>query len=738
MRSVGTYQRLVFNPFTIILTLAKSHIMKKVILFVLLIRMSGFNLPAQDRMLTLDDCVINYDLYPENLSQLKWQGNTSYYTYVDQDLNMVLQGSPSGDEKPIFGLSYLNAVIPEGVDSMKRIPAFNWFSDDEIGFQFGGYLWSYHLGDKNLIRRATIPEDAESVEIADNYNVAFTKDNNVFVSLSAISKTIQISTDGSHDLVYGEAAHRFEFGIQKGMFWSPSGDKLAFYRVDQSMVTDYPIIDYSEIPAKMNPDKYPFAGDNSHHATVGVFDIRSGETTYLQTGGPPEQYLTNITWSPDGKRIFLAIVNRGQDTMQLNVYHAMTGAYIKTLFTETDKEYVEPEHGPAFHPDGSSFIWQSERDGYNHLYLYTTEGKLLGQLTAGNWEVTDFIGFDKTGKKAFYASTQVSPLERHLYALDIRNRKTKQLTDVHGTHSGQLSKDGRYMLDNYSSTDVPRQIDVLNCRNGKTEKTLLTAPDPLQEYNLGEMSLFSINADDGTELFCRMIKPIGFDPDQQYPVFVYLYGGPHLQLVRDRWNGGAQLFLQYMAQQGFVVFTLDNRGSSGRGLGFEQAIFERMGTLEIEDQMVGVKYLHSQPFVDRSKMAVYGWSYGGFMATSMMLRKPGAFQVGVAGGPVTDWRLYEVMYGERYMNTPQENPEGYAESRLMNHIGNLEGKLLIIHGLLDNTVVPQHTRALLQAAVKEGILIDYYAYPDHPHNVRGKDRAHLLHKVSDYVIEKLK
>lgn len=712
--------------------------MKYSIGFLALILILSNRSVAQDKLLSLEDCVTNFDLYPETLSHLQWRGSTGFYTYVSKDNLSLIQGSSSGKEEIILTCRDLNGKFPQGVDTLKRIPAIQWYADDEFGFRYKGALWAYNLSSGKLVKKNSIPSDANEVDIASNYNTAFTKDFNLYVAYAAIDKTVQATKDGSYELVYGEAAHRFEFGIGKGIFWSPAGDKVAFYRVDQSMVSDYPLIDYGSIPAKEKKVKYPFAGDSSHQASIGVFDLRTAEVMYLKTGDPYDQYLTNITWSPDGNRIYVAIVNRGQDTMKLNVYHANTGAFIKTLFTETDKEYVEPEHGPFFLPDNKSFIWQSERDGFNHLYLYTIDGKLQGQLTNGEWEVTEFLGVDKEGKVAIFTSTGNGPLERHHYSVDLRNRKLQKITSERGRHRGKLSADGRYLIDDYSNTDLPRQIEIVNCRNGKSIKTLLNSSNPLAGYNLGELSLFSIKAADGTDLYCRMIKPIDFNPAAKYPVFVYLYGGPHLQLIHNAWNGNAQLFLHYMAQQGFLVFSLDNRGSSGRGLDFEQAIFQNMGTLELEDQMEGVRYLRSLPFVDSTRMAVYGWSYGGFMSSSLMLRKPGTFKVGVAGGPVTDWQLYEVMYGERYMNTPQENPEGYAVSRLMNHIENLDGKLLIIHGLLDDTVVPQHSRALLMASVERGKLLDYYAYPDHPHNVRGKDRVHLLNKVATYVIENLK
>ncbi|GAB3820390.1 hypothetical protein GCM10028895_20410 [Pontibacter rugosus] len=381
-------------------------------------------------------------------------------------------------------------------------------------------------------------------------------------------------------------------------------------------------------------------------------------------------------------------------------------------------------------------MWVSERTGYDHLYLYDTNGKQIRQLTSGNWMVTDILGFSSKGDELYYTSTAESPLERHIYAVNLSNGKTRRISQGSGTHQAQLSPSSKYIIDNYSSQVTPRNIWVLNTE-GKVQQTLLTAKNPLKEYNLGETTVFPIKADDGTDLYTRMITPPNMDQNKKYPVVVYVYGGPHVQLVNNSWLAGANLWMHLMAQQGYIVFTVDSRGSSARGLDFEQATFRQLGTVEMADQLRGVDYLKSLPYVDPTRIGIHGWSFGGFMTTSLMTRHPEVFKVGVAGGPVIDWKYYEVMYTERYMDSPQQNPEGYEKANLLNYVKNLKGKLLMIHGTVDDVVVWQHSLQYIKKAVDEGILLDYFVYPGHPHNVRGKDRVHLMRKVTQYFDENL-
>jgi dipeptidyl-peptidase-4 len=565
--------------------------------------------------------------------------------------------------------------------------------------------------------------------------IAFTKENNLHVSINGVSAAV--TNDSDKGIVNGKTVHRNEFGIDGGTFWSPKGNLLAFYRMDETMVTEYPLVNIDERIAKVENIRYPMAGMASHHVTIGVYDPSKNLVIYLKTGEPAEQYLTNVSWSPDEKYIFVAVVNRDQNHMWLNKYDATTGDFVKTLFEETDNEYVEPLNGLIFlKSNPAQFIWQSRRDGYNHLYLYEVEGNLVKQITKGPWEVTAFHGFDPKETKIYYSSTQESPLERHLYSIDLKTGKTLKFTSGNGTHTTIVSPDGKFVIDRLSSLNVGSQTKLIN---DKGESVRLIAEDlnPLKNYKLGETSYVTLKADDGSDLFGRLILPVDFDASKKYPVLVYVYGGPHSQLVTDTWLGGANLYFNYLATKGYVVWTLDNHGTAARGADFEQAIHRKLGDIEGKDQMVGVNYLKSLPYVDASRIGIDGWSYGGFMTLTLKLRNPDVFKVATCGGPVIDWKYYEIMYGERYMDTPEQNPEGYKKACLLNYVDQMEGKVLIIHGAQDNTVVWQNSLQFIQSCIQKGKQVDYFVYPNHEHNVGGMERLHLFRKLAEYYDQNL-
>lgn len=711
--------------------------MKKIIVLVL-IAVYGQLSYGQSKTFDLMEIMTNFDLYPASLDQLKWLPSTNQFSYVDESDNLKIGSVNEESTSNFMSLNELNDLLPDSLSLLSSFPSHTWKSSSTFSFRMKGKVWSYKKSADSLRLRSVYDPSGQNVDVAKNYNVAFTKGGNIYVTNAKHKSYRALTDDGGTEIVYGEAAHRSEFGIVKGTFWSPSGTKLAFYRIDQSKVSDYPLADYSQIPASLKSIKYPMNGDESQNVSIGVYDINTNKMVFLKTGEPTDQYLTNITWSPGGNYVFVAVLNRGQDTMKLNQYDARSGIFIKTLFTETDKEYVEPENGPMFFKkDIEKFLWMSERDGFDHLYLYDTDGNMLKQLTQGDWKVTEFLGFDLGEKNIYITTTKKTVLERHPYSVNIKEGTMKRISSFAGYHRSQLSFDGKYLLDSYTRVDNAGFVKILDIKKGEKVRTLFKAPNPLEEYNLGEVSLFSIAGEDGDSLHCRLIKPVDFNEFKKYPVIIYLYGGPHLQIVRNSWNGGAQYFLQYLAQQGYAVFSLDNRGSAHRGIEFEQAVFRQLGTLETEDQMRGVNWLKKQKWVDKERMGVFGWSYGGFMATSLKLRKPGVFKVAVAGGPVTDWRMYEIMYGERYMDRITENPEGFEMSKLSNYLEDLEGKLLFIHGLQDNVVLPQHSLNFLRRSVELGKQVDFYPYSAHPHNVRGSDRAHLMQKISQYFMENL-
>lgn len=690
-----------------------------------------FDLSGQDKKeLTLETAILKQssDLAPDDLKGIEWI-DASIFVNHGPDGSLEIK-STQGD--------ILNTIMPKDVNaciskydsaSVSRIRPMGWKSATTFYLGSGNAIFTYDYRAGECAKVLTYPKEASNKTFSESSgNLAYTMGNDVYVATKSDSK-IRVTNHGEGAVSAGVAIHRSEFGIRKGLFWSEDGTKLGFYEMDESPVTEYPLANYDSIPGKASPIRYPMAGQASHHARVGVFDTKTKNTIYLNTTGPNDQYLTNFTFSPKGDKAYLAVLNRGQDHLQLNTYDSGTGEFQKTLFEETDDKYVEPENPPRILADGS-FLWMSERDGYNHIYHYKENGELIGQVTRGDYDVLEVVSIDSRGKKLIIRATE-GLMDTRLYQVDVKSGKAKKIGQRDGTYS-VYADDGTDLIVKFKSKDVPGEITSYTA-SGKKVRQLLTADNPLDEYAIGDIDFPVISAKDGTPLQARLIKPHDFDPEKKYPVLVYLYGGPHAQMVRNDVRGGAPMWMFYAANRGYLVFTVDNRGSANRGLEFEQATFRNLGTVEMEDQLSGVNYLSTLAYADTSRMAVHGWSYGGFMATSLMLRNPGVFDVGVAGGPVTDWRMYEVMYGERYMDTPEENPEGYENADLKNYTENLEGKLLLIHGLQDNVVVPQHSYTLLESFIDEGKQVDFFVYPGYEHNVRGKDRVHLMTKVLDYI-----
>ena len=567
---------------------------------------------------------------------------------------------------------------------------------------------------------------------------AFLRDNNLWVRY-ADGHDVQLSEDGSREIVYGQSVHRDEFGIYKGTFWSNNGKKLAFYRMDQSMVADYPQVNTFKREAELEPDKYPMAGMTSHQVTIGIFDLETEKTIYLNVGDPTDRYFTNIAWGPDDKTLYLYELNRDQNHCTLDAYDVETGNKIRTLYTETSDKYVEPLHPVTFLPwDSSKFIFWSWKDGFTHLYLMDVNTLKQEQLTSGNWVVKSIVGFCPATKSAIIITKEANVLQRNIYSLSLKTKKRTLLDNGKGVHQANLSEDGLWVLDTWQEPDVPRAYAVTNTKTGKS--TLLqTAPNPWEGWYQPIFESGSVKAEDGiTDLYWRMVKPADFDANKKYPTVVYVYGGPHAHSIEASWHWASRSWETYMAQKGYILFILDNRGSEDRGRDFEQATFRHLGQVEMRDQMSGVNYLKSLPYVDADRIGVHGWSFGGFMTTSLMTTYPEVFKVGVAGGPVIDWKWYEVMYGERYMDTPEQNPEGYEQTSLINKAKNLKGKLQIIIGYNDPTVVPQHALSFLKACIEAGTQPDFFVYPGEGHNMAGHASVHLHERITRYFDDYLK
>jgi len=720
---------------------------KRIMVLLALITITSlFTAMAQDKKLfTLED--LNFggknfaNLRPQNM-WLTWWGDQLVQTDVEACYTIDAR---TGKKTLLFTLDDINKWTGSNDETFVRHLMNATFPYPEKPIVALGNRKAFMLLDFKT--KKTVWQDSISGQEANDWNpvsraTAYVADHQLYVA-DGNGKKHQLSTDGSREIVYGQSVHRNEFGINKGTFWSPKGNRLAFYRMDQSMVTDYPQVDIFPRSATYEPDKYPMAGMTSHKVTVGVYDLSTGKTVYMQAGDPTDRYFTNISWSPDEKTLYIFELNRRQNDCRLVSYNAETGEKIAELYRETSDKYVEPQNPILFLPwDHTKFIMQSQKDGYNHLYLFDVNGRELKQLTSGQWVVMDVIGFNAKTKSIIFEANEYHPLHRHIYSVHADDGKMTQLSAADGIHHARLSASGRYLVDSYSAPTIPRNIDIVDITKAPSPKNLtsiLKSQDPWEPFVQPIFECGSIKAADGkTDLYYRMVKPHDFNPTKKYPTVVYVYGGPHAHNVDASWHYGSRTWETYMAQKGYIVFILDNRGSENRGRDFEQATFHQLGQIEMQDQMKGVEYLRSLPYVDMERLGVHGWSFGGFMTISLMTNYPDVFKVGVAGGPVIDWKWYEVMYGERYMGTPQDNPEGYAKTSLISKAGNLKGKLQIITGYNDNTVVPQHCLSFLDACIKTGTQPDFFAYPGEEHNMRGHASVHLHERITQYFEDFLK
>lgn len=739
----------------------------------------------EKKTFTLNDVIPGGDNYfnlvPKSMPGLQWWGDICVRTDIEnikkidtksgkesilvtlEEVNEALKNSEmpyklTGHIKPLRTL--MAASLPWGD---RNVITFTQYDDRTPGQKY--MIW-YDFSKKKIVNLFNLQgEGPTNFDFCkENGYMAYTIGNDLYVAhegdfSSMVNPKVTGNQQQEKDVVYGQAVHRNEFGIMKGTFWSPKGTYLAFYRMDQSMVTDYPQVNTTARIAELVPDKYPMAGMTSHKVTVGIYNVKDGKTIYLQAGDPTDRYFTNISWGPDEKSVFVIELNRDQNHAQLVQYDAVSGQKIGVLYEEKHARYVEPQHPLIFLPwDDSQFIYQTQRDGFNHLYLMDTKTKLTGEwktgkdsedqyceylktipLTEGNWLVQDVLGFNASRKEIIIASTEISPLQTNIFSLNVKNGKRTLIGMEDGTHQAKLSASGTYLIDYFTSNNVPREISILPT-TGKKGTTLFTATDPLKEnYNLPEITVGTIKAADGeTDLYYRLIKPVNFDPNKKYPAIIYVYGGPHAQMIHNTRFYDARGWDLYMVQQGYVMLTVDNRGSDNRGIKFENCTFRHLGAEEMKDQVQGAKFLQSLPYVDADKIGVHGWSFGGFMTTNLMLTYPDIFKVGVAGGPVIDWQFYEVMYGERYMDTPQANPEGYKESNLRLKAGNLKGRLEVIIGGMDPTCVPQHSISFLRACIDAGTHPDFFIYPEDGHNMMGRDRVHLHEHITRYFLDHLK
>lgn len=721
--------------------------MKKITLLVFTFCFSFCVSSAQSNLIDLNGVFTGKYRY-ESKANLRWRPNTDQYTYydaqTDADGQIIGVDMKNGKETALF--SFKDFLKKNNIDSREQLKSQNmelstsiqWIDANTFSFIFKKddnyysvihHLKSgeYEMEDANMTMTATDASD-------DNKLFVFNDEGSIWVGKAGTDKRYILCPDTGKNIVFGEAVHRSEWGINEGYYFSPQSNYIAFYRMDESMVEDYPLLHTDGAIATIETIKYPMAGRTSHEVKVGIFDVKKSfqeQRTvyhYILTDLNDGEFLTNVTFSPDEKYLYITHLNREQNHSKLIRYDIQSGKKLQVLIEETDNRYVEPQTRMTFLKDGH-FLWQSDRDGWNHFYLYDFDGNLIKQVTSGKWGIIENLGLDPEEQNVFFMTNKDLAVDKYLYSVNLKTGKLTNHTPKSGTHTIFFSPDKKFFFDYYTSLHTPRNI-YANSTTGK-QRLILACPNPYEAHPLGTDTIFTLKNSSGIELFCEMILPPQFDKNKKYPCLVYVYGGPHSQLVTNSFMN-AGVFLNYMAEKGYVIFIMDNRGTNYRGAEFEKCIHRQLGVLESEDQMVGIDYLRSLPFIDTDRMGIDGWSFGGFMTLTMITEHPDVFRSATCGGPVVNWEWYEVMYGERYMDTPQENPEGYAHANLIPKIKNLKCPLLIMHGQQDHTVVQQQSLELLHQSVKDDVQIQYFPYTTHDHNVRGKERVQMWHKIEQF------
>ncbi len=707
---------------------------KKLVLFLLYI--STFALFAQNETIDLNG-YFKGKYIADKLTGLSWQPGTNNYAYIDDNKNVKLVNAKTGKESILFQASALSD------NKLRDFRYMEWIDANTL--YFPRHHATLALKDGKVVFDDMKDVDWDNiVDCSVKNNVFVTQnDNHVFVVTPLNGyKPILLCPDTGKHIVFGSTVHRSEWGIDEGQYFSPKGNYIAFYRMDESMVEDYPLVNTGTPIATVEYMKYPMAGRTSHQVKVGIFDVaksaQAGKAVYhyINTDLNDGEFLTNVTFSPDEKYLYISHLNRAQNHSKLIRYDLQTGNKLKVLIEEIDERYVEPSDRMIFLSDGR-FLWFSETDGWRHLYLYDAEGKLIRKVVDGRFDVINYCGVDAKNQYAYFTIAPTEkPVNQYVCKTSLKDGKVTRLAAFDGVNEPVFSEDMAYFVDHFDNVSTPHDIYLMT-NQGKNVKTLLSSKNPYKDCAMGTTTIFPILNKEGDSLWCRLITPPNMDKNKKYPCLIYVYGGPHSQLVTNSFISGG-VFLEYMAQQGYVVFTLDNRGTQNRGAEFEKCIHRNLGVKEVEDQMCGVDYVKSLPYVDADRIGLDGWSYGGFMTLSLVTEHPEAFRAASCGGPVVNWEWYEVMYGERYMDTPQENPDGYAHANIIPKIKNVKCPLLVMHGCQDHTVVWQQSLELMRQAVTDGIEIEYFPYTIYDHNVIGPERVHLWNKLLQFHNQNLK
>ena len=706
--------------------------------------------------LTLNDIFNSAKFAGKTVNGVHWLKDGAHYSYYERDTsakvtNIFIYGVKEKSSRLLVSTASLK--LNDG-DPPFRFTTYQW-SPDEKQILFisappereylsrltpAGNIFLYDISSKTFRRLTAVNEPQYNVKFSpDGNDIGFVRENNIYILDIASGAEHRLTTDGAEHVINGKFdwVYEEEFEISDGWQWSPDSKHIAFWRLDENRVPEYTLTEWDSLHLKLIPMRYPKAGEANSIVKIGVADVQSSSIQWMDIGTNDDIYIPRIQWTRDPDVLSIQRMNRGQDSLEL-LFADISSGKTKTILTETDDKWVEVSNDLTFLSNGK-FIWPSERDGYRHLYLYNDDGTLLNQITRGTWEVDSYYGVDEKSGVIYYSSTEVSPLERYIYKIQLDGKKKTRLTATPGSHAANFSPSYKYFLDTYSDVSTPPKIFLVS-KDGDLLSVIEDNPIPaLHDVQLGKTTFLSITTSDGIQLNASIVKPADFDSTKKYPVLVYTYGGPGSQVVRNMWERTPDvLWYSLLGQHGYLIFMVDNRGTGARGKEFKTTGYRNFGKWEVNDQVEGAKYLSSLQYVDKNRIGIWGWSYGGYLSSMVILNGADYFKTAIAVAPVTSWRYYDDIYTERYMGTPQNNPAGYVESSPITHASKLKGKFLLIHGTSDDNVHFQNTANFVSALEKANKQFSMMFYPDKNHGIYGGlTRLHLYTLMTNFILTNL-
>jgi dipeptidyl-peptidase-4 len=685
-------------------------------------------------------------------SSIHWLPNGEQLSYFsdrnieDEEKSVfIICNVPSGDERIICIPDTIS--IPEdlqGDDDQKfRIGSYSWSeTGGSIIFLYRGDVFTLDIASKAVTRRTQTDDDEANITFSpDGKSFAYTRENDLYHS-ALNGPEIRITSTGSDTLYNGVLnwvymEELFTRGNRRAYWWAPDGGAIAFMEIRDGHVPEFPLVDPTPTHGSVQMQRYPKAGDPNPIVRIGVYDLADGEISWIDPLEGEDGYIARVYWLSDGRRVAIEKLNRDQNSLTLLFADFKSGS-MKRVLEETDSTWVNVTYMKHYYETESRFMWASDRDGRSHLYLYDLDGNLIRQVTEGVWDVRSLNGIDEESGEIYFTATEKSPLERHLYRITEKGKELRRLTRKDGFHRAVFAPHHRYYFDYYSSIDTPTELSVHDA-DGKHLFRLGEAPEQ-EEFlrSLPRPEFLTVESSEGLSFQCQILKPSNFDGNRKYPVIVYTYGGPASQLVGNRWGGSTYLWHTMMTERGYIVFSLDNRGTFGKGRQWINPVYKRLGELELADQVAGAEYLKSLPYIDPDRVGIWGWSYGGFMACLALCKAPDVFRAGVAVAPVVDFRLYDSIYTERFMGRPQDNEDGYSENAPLNFVEDLQNPILLVHGIEDDNVHMQNTIVFADKLIEAGKDFDLMLYPKKEHSIRGAAaRTHLFNKITSFFEENL-